>query len=285
MKKHCMSVSIAVTLFIVIHIVGGAMIDRLGSTPALFLEPLLVLLSAFLPLFLFKKQLLLETSDVGFSRPSKSSLRYLLLLPLFIVTISIFATVLTELAELVGYRQEIILPSDPTRLILMAVLLPALCEELLFRYVCLSPFAKESPCGAIWISAILFAFVHANFIQIPYALVAGLALGALAVLTGSVWIPILFHMANNLVSVVFHLLGDGLATGIIETALLAVAAISVPFLLRKKAEESASILYSLLSAVRPKDRKERECIAEAILSPLLVPILLCLWLAVISCLQ
>lgn len=80
-------------------------------------------------------------------------------------------------------------------------LLPALAEELFFRFVLTRALA---PCGerqAILLSALLFALAHGNLFALPHTLLAGLALGLAAALTKSVWVSIAIHFANNLINV------------------------------------------------------------------------------------
>jgi simple sugar transport system permease protein len=65
-------------------------------------------------------------------------------------------------------------------------LIPAVLEELLFRYIpikLLSPYSRR---GAILVSALLFSLVHLNLFQIPYALLAGVVFGFLTVASGSI---------------------------------------------------------------------------------------------------
>lgn len=86
--------------------------------------------------------------------------------------------------------------------------MPALLEEFAFRGVLLQPLRKFGDGFAICISSLAFALVHGNMVQIPFAFVAGLALGYVSVATGSIWAGSLVHFLNNLLSVVFALLGE-----------------------------------------------------------------------------
>jgi len=57
--------------------------------------------------------------------------------------------------------------------------------------------------NALVISALLFASVHCNLFQIPYALFAGFVLSWIALATGSIIPCIILHFLNNVVSIVF----------------------------------------------------------------------------------
>jgi membrane protease YdiL (CAAX protease family) len=61
---------------------------------------------------------------------------------------------------------------------------------------------------AIIASAVLFACMHGNMVQIPYTVVGGMLLGYLAVATGSLWPSVILHFVNNLYSVVIIAVND-----------------------------------------------------------------------------
>ncbi len=82
--------------------------------------------------------------------------------------------------------------------LLMAVL-PAVCEETLFRGV-LQPIFKKGFRNrhlAIWLTAFCFSLVHANFYAFFSILLLGAVLGYLREWTGSLWVPVLLHLFNN----------------------------------------------------------------------------------------
>jgi membrane protease YdiL (CAAX protease family) len=94
-------------------------------------------------------------------------------------------------------------------LIIMA-LVPALGEEMLFRGV-LMRFAKKrskSNLPPIIITGLLFALIHFEPYGILSIFAAGLLLGAIYYLTGSLWCSILFHFLNNGVQIFFEYLGN-----------------------------------------------------------------------------
>lgn len=92
--------------------------------------------------------------------------------------------------------------SIPTWKVLIGIaLLPAICEEIAFRGFLLSGFSSR---GRIWVgivfSAICFGAIHMIPIQVFYATALGVVLGLLAVRSGSLLPPILFHLINNSLS-------------------------------------------------------------------------------------
>ena len=91
---------------------------------------------------------------------------------------------------------------DIVLLFVSTALVPAVCEELLFRGLILTnllPYGKKT---AVLGSALLFALMHENIEQVLYAFVAGIVLGLLYIKTKSIWLPTLLHFFNNFSSVV-----------------------------------------------------------------------------------
>ena len=97
-----------------------------------------------------------------------------------------------------------VLENTPTsfwlNIVVMAVL-PAVLEETLFRGCVLRVLRPYGDWFAILVSAVLFGLMHGNIIQIPFALIVGVALGWLYVATENIWLPIAVHFANNTLSV------------------------------------------------------------------------------------
>ena len=82
-------------------------------------------------------------------------------------------------------------------------ILPALLEELAFRGFLMQPLRKYGDWFAIISSALIFGLVHGNMTQAPFAFFAGVALGYINVISGSMWMNILLHFLNNLISVLY----------------------------------------------------------------------------------
>ena len=94
--------------------------------------------------------------------------------------------------------------ADTFSMFLYVCFLAPVFEEILFRGLILR---ELKPCGkkfAILASSFLFGVFHGNLVQSPYAFLAGLVLGYVAMEYNVIWAMVL-HMINNL------LLGDTLA--------------------------------------------------------------------------
>lgn len=90
--------------------------------------------------------------------------------------------------------------------VLHTAVVPALAEEFVFRGVIMQPLRKYGDWFAIVTSAVLFGLVHGNFVQIPFAIIAGVALGYVCTVTGSLWMSMALHLLNNLLSVLYSML-------------------------------------------------------------------------------
>ena len=172
------------------------------------LRELGVVLSYALPLLLFLTPFYKsceKNEDIGFSY--KPTIRFLPLFPLFLAGVIIISVATSYISAQIGYETKPVNPSEHVFLaIILDVLVPAVCEELLCRYALLrllSPFGRG---GSALLSALLFALMHANFYQMPYAFFAGFFLSALALSSKSALLPIVFHILNNLTAVVLSFL-------------------------------------------------------------------------------
>lgn len=102
--------------------------------------------------------------------------------------------------------------------VLAIAVVPPLVEEFALRGVVLSILKKFGDGFAIVVSALMFGFMHGNLIQIPFAFVAGLGLGFVAVKSGSLWGAILLHAVVNTVSIVTQFISDAFSAEVANLA-------------------------------------------------------------------
>lgn len=76
-------------------------------------------------------------------------------------------------------------------------LIPALCEELLFRGLILNGLRKLGKWPAVLISATFFMLMHGNPDQTVYQWLLGIVLGLSLYATKTLWVPIIIHFTNN----------------------------------------------------------------------------------------
>lgn len=90
--------------------------------------------------------------------------------------------------------------------VISTAIVPALVEEFAFRGVIMGMLRHLGDGFAVMTSAVLFGIIHGNFEQMPFAFLVGLALGFIAVKSGSLWTAVAVHSFNNLVSVLMNYL-------------------------------------------------------------------------------
>ena len=87
------------------------------------------------------------------------------------------------------------------QLIGTGVIVP-LCEELIFRGVMYNRAKEYIPVRwALFLSALAFGIGHGNMVQAVYAFALGYLMCYLYENTGKLWVPVLFHIVANMVSV------------------------------------------------------------------------------------
>jgi uncharacterized protein len=85
----------------------------------------------------------------------------------------------------------------------MVALVPAVCEELVFRGLVLRALRHRlGPAAAVLISAALFGLIHVDPPQAAGAMVLGVVLGWVTHRAGSLWPAMAAHAANNALAVV-----------------------------------------------------------------------------------
>lgn len=135
---------------------------------------------------------------------------------------------------------------------LMIAILPAVCEELLFRGVLMRQFHKATGSYhlAILLSGVLFGLIHGQVFKFLPIAVLGILFGYLYWWTRNLWFPIAAHFFNNGIQVVLYFLA---ARGVIQvdleaaellppatTALLTALFVGVVFLFYTRNRETAN---------------------------------------------
>ena len=170
------------------------------------------------------------SSDIPAPGISISKRGAILTLPIIaptIVLVCIISYLTALLISALGYSNNFIPDGSFLSSVLMHALIPAVLEELLFRYIPLR-ILKTSKKGAVIISSALFAFAHTSLFQIPYALVAGIILASVTVATGSILPSLIIHFINNFISLAFTY---GMGGHILPLIGLSLAAISLTIII------------------------------------------------------
>lgn len=81
--------------------------------------------------------------------------------------------------------------------LVLFALLPAVCEEALFRGVILNSLRKYGLVVSVGLSSLFFSLMHMNLLQIPYTLLLGIVLGLVVYFTRNLWLSVIMHFVNN----------------------------------------------------------------------------------------
>lgn len=94
---------------------------------------------------------------------------------------------------------------SPAVALIVVALIPAVCEELLFRGYLFSSFkGKKSKVAAVIVTSILFSAIHLDLYKTLPILIMALAFGYITAKTDSVLIPMIFHFINNSMGVISY---------------------------------------------------------------------------------
>lgn len=120
---------------------------------------------------------------------------------LWYVNMRLVALLPVPAQEVRALEQLVEQPSLGAAIVLFA-LVPAVCEELLFRGVLARALAGRLPlAGAAALSALVFAGYHLSIVQALPTLTFGAALGVLAIRADSVLPAIVAHALNNTIAI------------------------------------------------------------------------------------
>ena len=90
--------------------------------------------------------------------------------------------------------------------ILSTAAVPALIEEMALRGIVMQPLRRYGDWYAIICSSLIFGLMHCNLVQIPFAFIAGIAIGYAVIVTESLWTGVIIHFCNNAFSVVVSMI-------------------------------------------------------------------------------
>ena len=148
--------------------------------------------------------------DMGF-KTKLSFTQIIMLIAIAIAVVVAFLPVANWVAQLfikAGYDVSSITTltvTNPGQLVLAIIflaMLPAFCEEVLFRGMIARAFSRKSYVFAIFMGAFMFAIMHGNPVQFVHQFMIGLVCCVVYFATGSIYASIIIHFTNNLISVV-----------------------------------------------------------------------------------
>ena len=172
-------------------------------------------------------------------------------------------TVFRDMEEIAGEIMKKLLGGKEISSLLINIcliaILPAIGEELFFRGSMQNMavgLMKNVHLG-IWVTAFLFSCWHLQFFSFLPRFILGGLLGYLYVWSGSLWLPMMAHFANNLMGVVFIYLtenkivesnldeiGSDLDTGIYVLFSIPISALLIYSIFKIEAKKRALVEHS-----------------------------------------
>jgi len=118
---------------------------------------------------------------------------------------------LRQMEEMARLLTEQLLTTDSVGVLLLNIFVVAIVagitEEFFFRGAMQQIFKKiiGNRHFAVWITAFIFSFIHFQFYGFVPRFILGAVLGYIFLWSGNLWIPVIIHSFNNLMSILlFH---------------------------------------------------------------------------------
>ena len=224
MKKSTVSLTLSNMLFILLLALSGTLSGALSE-------------AVYIVAFLLPAALLIYLSRGGKSRLSlrisaKGALTALTATPATVGGIFLISYLSALLMAVFGFSSSVDLSGDILTVILTSALLPAVLEELLFRYAALSALDGMKNAEKVLITAFFFALSHCNLFSIPYAFFAGVIFAALDILTGSILPSLFLHFINNLISIFWTLYISNSSPTLVLTSLSLISILTLTVMRR-----------------------------------------------------
>lgn len=234
MKREINTLGFLYLFALALLVLPSAVSPPLGTAVYFFALSVPILIGIFLVSKFRRKEALLSSfrvscGDILFSVP--------LIFPTVALTTGISYITALVIGSLTGAENTVTVGDNLPLAITAYALLPAVFEELLFRFLPLAFIGERSPRACVLVSAISFSLVHHSFFSFPYAFFAGAVFMALDLAANSVIPSVIFHFINNLFSVLWIFYsGSALFSQIYFGALLGLSLLSggIIFALRRK---------------------------------------------------
>lgn len=203
MKKNANALTIAYFAFFAMIMLSGV----LGGKMPLILSEVVYYLAYILPFAAVMTLLKAEKRQQKLFSLSQDGVRIFLptLFPTVLLIIILSYLTSALIFFVFGRTNAVDVGQDPFFALFTHALLPAVLEELLFRFLPLRFLAPYSKRYALIFSSVAFALAHHSFFSIPYAFFAGVIFMICDLLCESVLPSIILHFVNNAVSVIWIL--------------------------------------------------------------------------------
>ncbi len=201
-------------LVYIVASICGADLENITENTVYVIFATLVSPIAFVLTFVIINKFSRTNYIVALGIKSKFSIKYLLV-TIFLSLVCVFGmsnfvSLFDAVLAKIGFNGSYALPIPMDNfgylvlnLIVLAVL-PAICEELVFRGIIFNGLKQYGNMKAVFLSATLFMLVHSSVEQTVYPFFVGIVLALLMLRTNNIIYPILLHFFNNAIVVVIN---------------------------------------------------------------------------------
>ena len=226
MERKINNLSICYTLFLILLFFSGALSGALSE----IVKYLAYILPFALGLFFIREE---ASFDKNYITLDKEKVKFTL--PIIfptVVSVMLVSVITSLLVKLVGGKENNVdVGNELIPALISHALVPALFEEVLFRYLPMRMLKNHSGKLVILVSSVFFALIHHSLYSIPYAFVAGVVFMAIDLACDSVIPSFLLHFINNAISVGMLVYKDNpLFAPTILTLVVALALVSLIYI-------------------------------------------------------
>lgn len=191
----------------IILIIAGGEESALGNSVAFnVIISIITELSFFLVFYIISRRTQTDWAQASGVRNVSPWYLYIIAAILGILCVFLFNPIISlweQLLSIIGYdiSGELPMPLDSIGMLILAIfavaLIPAICEEFLYRGLVLNGLRKYGVWVSVLTSALLFSLMHMNLQQLPYTFILGVIFGLIVYYTRNIWLSIIMHFLNN----------------------------------------------------------------------------------------
>lgn len=207
-KANALFAFTVVFYLLCVHIIRLIPYSVLGVNARMVLPELVLIIPAILYVSLMKPAGL---DGMTFELPSGKNIIRIIIMTFcvmpFISLINNISTIFVK--NEVSETLAMLLPNKLWVSVIIMALVPAVCEEYIFRGLIFNGYRKRNPFRAMLMSSFLFGLIHMNINQFLYAFVMGILFCMLVYATGSILPSMIAHFIFNAYNVIsFYQMAD-----------------------------------------------------------------------------
>lgn len=206
---------ISIVLFLITGGVVGAALSHVSSNNKLSICILEIATYAALglPIVIFSRLDLKGSKDIILPRFNRKTIRNGIICAIVAYPLMLTTTYLTKITEIDSEMTSEQIEASMLGFsflgnVIRMALVPAIVEELVFRSGLFGIYSKKNVLVGIFLSSIIFALLHCNLYQIPYALIGGIVFAYATHITNNAGTAVAAHFIINLISIITSYAND-----------------------------------------------------------------------------